>query len=55
MMAPVMTIVKPGPLVVRSQIEEKDVYLVKAGLTGKAKMVFTPDRKLPAKVTKVSG
>ena len=50
----IMTIVKPGRLVVRSQIEEKDVHLVKVGLTGKARMVFNPDRKLPAKVTMVS-
>ena len=49
-----MTIVKPGRLLVRLQIEEKDIQLIKMGLTGKVKLVFNPDQKLSAKVTKVS-
>jgi HlyD family secretion protein len=49
-----MTIMKPRSLFVRLPIEEKDVHLVKAGLAGKAQMVFNPTRKLPARVTSMS-
>ncbi len=46
-----LTVVKPRPVFVHLTIEEKDVHLVKPGLEGKAKVLFRPDRKLPAKVT----
>lgn len=49
-----MSVVKARPLLVRLAIEEKDVHLVKPGLEGKARMVFHPDVKLPARVTKLS-
>jgi multidrug efflux pump subunit AcrA (membrane-fusion protein) len=48
-----MTVVKPSPVVVNLTIEEKDVHLIKAGLEGKAKIPFHPDRKLGVKVTKL--
>jgi HlyD family secretion protein len=49
-----LTVVKPRPVIVRLSIDEKDVYLIKPGLEGKAKMLVHPDRKLPARVTKLS-
>ena len=49
-----MTIVKPGAVVVRLMVDEKDASLVKAGLEGKAETVFNPDAKLAAKITKVA-
>ena len=49
-----MTVVKPSPVVVHLTIEEKDVHLIKPGLAGKAKVLFRPDRKLAAKVTKLA-
>src|SRR5439155_8743930 len=49
-----MTVVKPHPVLVHLTIEEKDVHLVKPGLEGKAKVLFRPDRKLAAKVIKLS-
>jgi multidrug efflux pump subunit AcrA (membrane-fusion protein) len=49
-----LTIVKPRPLVVRLSIAEKDVHWLKPGLTGKAKLPFIPDRKLPARLTQVA-
>jgi hypothetical protein len=48
-----MTVVKPGPFLVRLTVEEKDLHWLKPGLTGKGTMVFDPDRKLAVKVTKV--
>ncbi|MCI0682020.1 MAG: HlyD family efflux transporter periplasmic adaptor subunit [Gemmataceae bacterium] len=49
-----MTIVKPGPVVVRLLIDEKDAGLVKPGLAGKAETTFNPDAKLSAKIEKIS-
>jgi multidrug efflux pump subunit AcrA (membrane-fusion protein) len=49
-----LTVVKPRPVVVHLTVEEKDAYLIKPGLDGKARMLFHPDRKLAARVTKVS-
>jgi HlyD family secretion protein len=49
-----LTIVKPGPLSVRVQIDEKDVALVKPGLEGKTKMTAHPDLKVAAKVTNIA-
>lgn len=49
----VMTIVKPGPLVVRSGIAEKDVRHVQAGLTGTAIPTAFSDFKAVANVTSV--
>jgi multidrug efflux pump subunit AcrA (membrane-fusion protein) len=49
-----LTVVKARPLAVRLQVEEKDVHLLKPGLKGKAKVLFDPDRKLAARVTKVT-
>jgi HlyD family secretion protein len=48
-----MTVVKARPLVALLTIDEKDVHLIKPGLEGKAKVVINPDRKLPARVTKL--
>ena len=48
-----MTVVKARPLVAHLTIDEKDVHLIKPGLEGKAKVVVNPDRKLPARVTKL--
>jgi multidrug efflux pump subunit AcrA (membrane-fusion protein) len=50
-----LTVVKARPVVLHLTIDEKDVHLVKVGLQGKAKLPFQPDRKLPAKVTKLAG
>jgi multidrug efflux pump subunit AcrA (membrane-fusion protein) len=49
-----LTVVKPRPVVVHLTIEEKDVHLLKPGSEGKAKLLFDPERKLPARVTKVA-
>jgi multidrug efflux pump subunit AcrA (membrane-fusion protein) len=49
-----LTVVKTRPLVLRLQVAEKDVHLLKPGLAGKVKVLFRPDLKLPARVTKVS-
>lgn len=49
-----MSVVAPRPLTLRVQIEEKDAFLVRPGLQGKAQMVFNPDVKLPVNVTKIS-
>ncbi len=49
-----MTIVKTRPLTTRLSIDEKDAYLIKPGLQGKAQMVYQPDRKFVAKVARVS-
>jgi HlyD family secretion protein len=48
-----LTLVKPRPLTVRLMVEEKDVHLLKAGLVGKAKTPFDPDRKLTARLLAV--
>ena len=50
-----MTILSPRPTLVRLQVDEKDLHLVKLGLEGKAQMTFDPERKLPARVLKVAG
>jgi multidrug efflux pump subunit AcrA (membrane-fusion protein) len=49
-----LTVVKTRPVVVHLSIEEKDVHLLKPGLAGRAKMLVNPDRKLAARVTKLS-
>jgi len=49
-----LTVVKPRPVVVHLTLEEKDVHQLKPGLEGTAKLVFNPDRKLPAKLTRLS-
>jgi multidrug efflux pump subunit AcrA (membrane-fusion protein) len=49
-----MTVVKAGPVFVHLTVDEKDVHLLKPGLEGKAKLLVNPDRKLPARVAKVS-
>src|SRR5262249_14105894 len=49
-----LTVVKARPLLVHVTVDEKDVYLVKPGLKGTARLPFNPDRKLPARVTKVA-
>ena len=48
-----LTVVKPNPVVLHLTVEEKDVYLVKPGLEGKAKVLFHPNHKILAKVTKL--
>ncbi len=49
-----MTIVQPGPLVVRSDLAEADIRRVKKGLAGKAKSKAFPDISITATVDKVS-
>jgi multidrug efflux pump subunit AcrA (membrane-fusion protein) len=49
-----MTILKPGGVIVRLMIEEKDAGLVKAGLEGKTETVFNPDAKLATKITRIA-
>lgn len=49
-----MTIVKPTPTVVYLSVEEKEVHLLKVGATGTVKLTSRPDRKLSAKVSKLS-
>jgi multidrug efflux pump subunit AcrA (membrane-fusion protein) len=49
-----LTVVNPRPVVVRLTIEEKDVHLLKPGANGTARVLFNPDRKLPARVTKLA-
>jgi HlyD family secretion protein len=49
-----LTVVKPGPLMVHVTIDEKDVHLLKPGAKGKAKLLVNPDRKLPARLAKLS-
>jgi RND family efflux transporter MFP subunit len=48
-----MTVVKPSPVVVHLTVDEKDVYVVKPGLKGQAKVPFHPQLKLGTKVTNV--
>jgi multidrug efflux pump subunit AcrA (membrane-fusion protein) len=49
-----MTVVNPRPVVVNLSIEEKDVHLIRPGAAGTAKVLFNPDRKLQARVTKLA-
>jgi RND family efflux transporter MFP subunit len=49
-----LTVVNPRPVVVHLTIEEKDVHLLKPGSKGTARVLFNPDRKLPARVTKLA-
>jgi multidrug efflux pump subunit AcrA (membrane-fusion protein) len=47
-------VAKARPLNVRLQVEEKDVHWLKPGVVGKATVLFDPDHKLPARVTKLA-
>jgi multidrug efflux pump subunit AcrA (membrane-fusion protein) len=49
-----LTVIKHRPLYLRLTVEEKDAYLVKPGLQGKAKVLFNPDSKVSATVRKIS-
>jgi HlyD family secretion protein len=49
-----LTVVKARPVLVHLSVEEKDVHLLKPGSRGTAKVLFNPDRKLPARVAKLS-
>jgi multidrug efflux pump subunit AcrA (membrane-fusion protein) len=49
-----LTVVNPRPVVVHLTIEEKDVHLIKPGAAGTARVLFNPDRKLQARVTKLA-
>jgi multidrug efflux pump subunit AcrA (membrane-fusion protein) len=49
-----LTVVKPRPVVLHLHIDEKEVHHLKPGSEGSAKFVVNPDRKLPAKVAKLS-
>jgi HlyD family secretion protein len=49
-----LTVVNPRPVVVHLTIDEKDVHLLKQGAVGTAKVLFSPDRKLPARVIKLA-
>jgi RND family efflux transporter MFP subunit len=50
----VLTIVKPGPVVVRAVVEEKDLPHVRKGMKGKVVPTAAPDHKLPGMVENVS-
>jgi macrolide-specific efflux system membrane fusion protein len=52
--ATVITVVEPRPLFVRVDLPEKDLHLVRAGITGQALPTAFLDLKIPAKVTSVS-
>jgi multidrug efflux pump subunit AcrA (membrane-fusion protein) len=49
-----MTIVKPRPIFIRATVDEKDLRLVRVGMTGKATSTMDPDVKFGVKVTEVS-
>jgi multidrug resistance efflux pump len=49
-----MTVVSARPLVVQATVEEKDVYVLKPNLAGKATPAGYPKIKLPVRVIKVS-
>jgi multidrug efflux pump subunit AcrA (membrane-fusion protein) len=49
-----LTVIKARPVVVHLTVDEKDVHLIKPGARGTAKVLFNPDRKLPARVAKLS-
>jgi multidrug efflux pump subunit AcrA (membrane-fusion protein) len=49
-----LTVVQTSPLVVYATVDEKDVHLLKTGLEGKATLVFNPNSKPAAQVTKVA-
>ena len=50
----VMTVVASRPVVIRADVEEKDLHLLKEGLTGQAIPVGFPTLKLPARIKSVS-
>jgi HlyD family secretion protein len=49
-----MTVVSSGPLLVRADVEEKDLHMLKDGLRGYATPVGFPSLKLPARMKTVS-
>jgi multidrug efflux pump subunit AcrA (membrane-fusion protein) len=49
-----LTVVNPRPVVVHLTIDEKDVHLLKPGTKGTAKLLVSPDRKVPARVSKLA-
>jgi RND family efflux transporter MFP subunit len=49
-----LTVVKPRPITILLTIDEKDVYLLKPGAKGTAKVLYRPDRKFPASVTRLA-
>ncbi len=50
----ILTVVNPRPVVVHLTLDEKDVHLLKPGTKGTAKLLVNPDRKIPARVTKLA-
>jgi HlyD family secretion protein len=49
-----LTVVAPTPLVVRADVEEKELPGLKAGTTGKLTPTADPEKKLPAKLTRIA-
>src|SRR5262249_16665974 len=49
-----LPVVNPRPVVVNLAMDEKNVHLIKPGAAGTARVLFNPDRKLPARVTKLA-
>src|SRR5262249_18634146 len=49
-----MTVVKVRPVFVHVTIDEKDVHLLKPGSEGRAKVPFHPERRLPARLTRLA-
>jgi multidrug efflux pump subunit AcrA (membrane-fusion protein) len=48
-----LTVVGPGPLVLNTTVEEKDVALFHTGLKGKATLTALPELKLPAELVEL--
>ena len=49
-----MTVVEPRPVFVRAAVEEKDLHTLREDLKGKAIAAGYPDRKIPARLARVS-
>lgn len=49
-----LTVVNPSRVVVRAEVEEKDLPRLRAGLTGRLSSPVDPDRKRPARLARVS-
>ncbi|HEV3436609.1 MAG TPA: HlyD family efflux transporter periplasmic adaptor subunit, partial [Gemmata sp.] len=50
-----LTVVSPGKLVVRADVEEKELSGLKPGLTGRLTPTAFPDKKVPCELVRVAG
>jgi len=50
-----ITVVSPGKLAVRAEVEEKELSGLKPGLTGRLTPTAFPDKKLPCELVRVAG